>query len=442
MRKLLDTVFDELFPILRSITGSGYEKSLDILGRHMPITRLNIPSGTKVFDWVVPKVWECSQATLCAPNGAVVADVGNSSLHVVNYSTPVDIEIDLDELQPHLHSIPHLREAIPYVISYYKRNWGFCISHDTRCALAPGKYRAKIDSSFHDGNMVLAEAVLPGESREEILLSSYLCHPSLANNELSGPLVLLGLYKKVAQWKKRRYTYRFVINPETIGALCYLHLRGEDLRQRLVCGLVLTCLGGPVEKLRYQLSRRGDAPADKLARMWAQRGDLTLRAFDPAEGSDERQYCSPGFNLPVGQFAKTVYLEYDAYHNSLDTKEFMGIDSLLSSLEEIERFLRELDACGRYENLSPYGEPQLGRRGLYPNINSENTRNASSDTVNDGKILLNCILYLLNYSDKKHDVLDIAGLSGYSVAQLDAAARKLEAAGLLRFLGSKGMSDI
>lgn len=176
--------------------------------------------------------------------------------------------------------------------------------------------------------------------------------------------------------------------------------------------------------------------------MWAQRGSLTLRAFDPAEGSDERQYCSPGFNLPVGQFARTVYLEYDAYHNSLDTKEFMGIDSLLSSIEDIERFLRELDACGRYENLSPYGEPQLGRRGLYPNINSENTRNASTDTVNDGKILINCILYLLNYSDTKHDVLDIAGLSGYSVAQLNAAARKLEAAGLLRFIGSKGTSDI
>lgn len=257
MHTLLDAVFDELFPILRSITGSGYEKSLDILGRHIPLTRLSIPSGTRVFDWVVPKVWECGQATLCAPNGAVIADIENNSLHVVNYSMPIDIEIELDELQPHLYSIPHLREAIPYVTSYYKQNWGFCISHDAKCTLALGKYRAKIDSSFRDGNMVLAEAVLPGESREEVLLSSYLCHPSLANNELSGPLVLLGLYKKIAQWKKRRYTYRFVINPETIGALCYLHLRGEELRRRLVCGMVLTCLGGPVEKLRYQLSRRG-----------------------------------------------------------------------------------------------------------------------------------------------------------------------------------------
>lgn len=429
---LLNAVYDRLFPLMRSITGEGIERSLAIMAEAMPLDIFGVASGTQVFDWETPPQWNCRSACLTGPDGAVVCDIGQSNLHVVNYSEGVDRELTLDELQPHLHSLPHLPDAVPYVTSYYNRTWGFCLSHTQRLALKPGAYRVRIDADFSHGRVPLAHTFLDGDSDREILISSYLCHPSLANNELSGPLVLLGLYRRLKAWPRRRHRFRFVLNPETIGSLCYLHLYGEDLKASMDAGLVLTCLGGPGD-LTYKSSRRETAAVDRLAEHWQGRGEaLRLRPFTPISGSDERQYCSPGFNLPVGQFARCAYGDYDGYHNSLDTKDFMTIDALVRSVDEIEAFLRELDTTGPWVNQSPYGEPQLGRRGLYPNINSAATWAASSDEVFDGRKILERILTVLNYSDGERDLITIAEKAGCAVRDLLPVVARLEDGGLLK----------
>jgi aminopeptidase-like protein len=255
---LLDGMFEELFPLLRSITGEGLRRSYEIFARHMPLEIETVATGTRVFDWEVPPEWRLRRATLTGPDGTVYADAARFNLEVVNYAAPVDCRLSLAELRPHLHSLPHLPSAVPYVTSYYKRNWGFCLPHVVREKMPEGIYHARIESEFVDSGVSFAQAVLPGESRAEVLITSYLCHPSMANNELSGPLALLALYRRLAAWPRRRFTYRFVLHPETIGSLCFLHRRGTQLQENVVAGLVLTCVGGPEPRLTYKLSRRGD----------------------------------------------------------------------------------------------------------------------------------------------------------------------------------------
>lgn len=290
-----------------------------------------------------------------------------------------------------------------------------------------------IDSEFVDGGVSFAECLLPGESAAEILLTSYLCHPSLANNELSGPLVLLGLYRRLAAWPRRRFGYRFVFNPETIGSLCYLSRRADHLRRHMAAGLVLTCLGDPAERLNYKMSRCGDSVLDRCVRNLVEDGRLAIREFDPTSGSDERQYCSPGFNLSMGQIARTLYAEYEGYHNSLDDKAFMSVDSLMASIDEIEGLLWTAEIAGHFRNLQPYGEPQLGRRGLYPTVNAASTWRHSSDDLVDARTLLNNMLILLNYADGEHAMLDIAAKIGASIEGLCPAIERLEGADLLKF---------
>ena len=430
----LSRLFDRLFPICRSIAGEGLRESYRIIGDHMPLTLEGVPSGTQVFDWTVPPEWRIRGARLTAPDGSVVADFAASNLNVVNYAEPVDRVLSLDALRPHLHSLPDRPDVVPYVTSYYRRNWGFCLPHRTAAALPAGDYHAWIDSDFVDGEVTFASAELTGETGALVLLTSYLCHPSMANNELSGPLVLLGLYDRIRRWPRRRLTYRFLLNPETMGSLCYLYRYGDDLRQRLVGGLVLTCLGGPQPSLSYKRSRRETAPCDRLAAHLADRqpDHWRLRAFDPSIGSDERQFCSPGFNLPMGQMARTVYGQYDGYHTSGDTKDVMDIAQLMRSIDQIETYLKAFDGNGRYENLAPYGEPQLGRRGLYPSVNSPALWGFSTDDRMDHRRMLTLILYVLNYADGQHDLIDIADKAGCTVGELLAIVARLEEGGLLR----------
>lgn len=435
--RFLESLFDELFPLCRSITGPGIRHSLAILGRHMPLALEEVASGTEVFDWTVPQEWILRRARLTAPDGTVVADSDVSNLHVVSYSEPVDRQLSLEQLRPHLHSTAALPQAVPYVTSYYRRTWGFCLPHATLQGLPAGDYHALIDSEFVAGHVVLGSCVLPGESPREVLLSSYLCHPSLANNELSGPLVLLGLYRRLAAWPRRRFTYRFLLNPETIGSLCYLWLHGGALKQRMVAGLVLTCLGGPSPTLSYKQSRRGDSLLDQTVQYLRAEESAAIqqRPFDPTSGSDERQYGSPGFNLPVGQMARTVYDTYPGYHNSLDTKEFMGIGPLVASVDAIESLLATLELAGIFRNLAPYGEPQLGKRGLYPHLNSPNTRRHSTDVNVDGRTELSRILTILNYADGETLMLDVARRCHCPLEELRPTIERLEAAGLLRHEG-------
>ena len=427
-RTLLDGLFDELFLLPRSITGEGLRQSFSILSREMPLDMETVPTGKQIFDWEVPPEWRLKTARLIGPNGAVYCDAARCNLEVVNYSESVNRRMSLEDLRPHLHTVPRLPTAVPYITSYYKRTWGFCLSDQMRRAMPPGTYHALIESEFVQSGVPFGQAVLKGESEQEILITSYLCHPSLANNELSGPLTAVALYRRLKQWSRRRFTYRFVFHPETIGSLCYLHLWGEHLRNHLVAGMVLTCVGGPGTRLSYKLSRRGDTLLDRLVK--SRSDEFAIREFDPTCGSDERQHCSPGFNLPVGQFARTVYGQYDGYHNSLDTKEFMNIDRVCESAAGLESVLRDLD---EFVNLSPYGEPQLGRRDLYPTMNAASTWQTSTDTMVDSRTFLNRLLTVLNWSDGEHTMLEIANKVGITLGDLRHVVERLEAASLLKF---------
>ena len=433
--ELLNSLFDELFPIMRSITGPGIEKSIDIFKRYMPLEITKIPTGTQVFDWTVPPEWHFKEAILIAPNGDVVCDAKKNNLHVVNYSEAIDKELSLKELQSHLHSIPELPEAIPYVTSYYKKNWGFCISHNQRKKLKDGTYKVIIKTKFVDGGVPFAQCKLEGESEKEILLTSYLCHPSLANNELSGPLALLALYNRIKRWEKRRFTYRFLLNPETIGSLCFLYKHGKELKKNLKSGLILTCVGGPSNQLRYKSSRQKDSLINKTMNYDKLNVALPIEIipFSPLGGSDERQYCSAGFNLPMGQISRTTYGNYDGYHNSLDDKDFMNIKSLIESTKTIEQILKYVEVCGNPVNLSPFGEPQLGRRGLYPNMNSNITRKNSADEIMDSRTQLNRILYILNMSDGDTSLIDIAKKADCSVDDLMPTINTLEEINLIKY---------
>ncbi len=297
----IDTLFDELFPICRSICGDGLRTSLQLLKKHIPIEIHSIATGTQVFDWQIPQEWKLNHARLSAPNGEVIIDSNVSNLHVVNCSEPFSGEVELEELQQHLYSLPHLPHAIPYVTSYYQPRWGLCLPDEIRSKLKPGTYRVVIDTEKKDGFLNYGVCDLPGDSEELFVISTYLCHPSLANNELSGPLALLKLYEALKNQPSRRYTYRFIIVPETIGSIAYLAHHGEELKKRMVGGMVLTCLGGPFKQLNIKLTREHwvndniGYSIDNLAKKLAEYDSewFATRQFSPSGGSDERQYCSP-----------------------------------------------------------------------------------------------------------------------------------------------------
>jgi aminopeptidase-like protein len=432
----IEEQFDELWPITRSITGPGFRNSLAVLQEDIPLEAEAVPSGTEVFDWEVPPEWRIHNAKLTGPEGTVYADIDETNLAVVNYSASVDAHLTRDELEPHLYTEPNLPDATPYVTSYYNRTWGFCLPHTVYEDLPDGEYHAYIDSEFdQDGVLNYGHTVLKGETDKEVLLSTYLCHPSMANNELSGPLVLSSLYRQLEQWDHRKYTYRFVVVPETIGSLSYLSQHGDHLVNNVIAGLVLTCLGGPNETLSYQRTRQGDTLIDSLIEHLDNYSeyDFEIRPFTPTGGSDERQYCSPGFDLPVGQMARTVYGDYDAYHTSHDTKAFMSIDAIIDSAARIEYVLRLLEYSGRYENVKPYGEPFLSKYDLYTSINSPETRSDSTDDIkNDQEEFLDNVLMLLNYSDGTNSVVSIANQQGRCVDEFVPAIRRLQREGLLQ----------
>ena len=425
--QVLNQLFDELFPICRSITGPGICDSLAIVAKHLPLTMHRFPTGTRVFDWEVPPEWHIRAARLTGPDGKNIADFTRTNLAVMNFSEPVDKRLPLEALRPHLYTLPDLPDTTPYVTSYYRKNWGFCLPQEQADRLGPGMYHALIDAEHVDGHLQLGEAVIEGESDQEILLSTYLCHPSLANNELSGPLTMVDIYRRLSSWPRRHFTYRFVIAPETIGSLAYLSLRGDHLRDTVVGGLVLTCTGGPAPGLSYKTSRRENAQMDLLvAHLQRQEAlKVDIRPFDPTDGSDERQYCSPGFNLPIGQMARTTYGTYDGYHNSRDDKAFMGIDPVIATAAAVEGLLHAFEWSGRFLNLSPHGEPQLGKRNLYPNVNSEDTREDSTDALTDKRTFLNRLLTILSYSDGEHSMLWIADRLHCSVSELVPVVERL-----------------
>lgn len=400
----LENIFDKLWPINRSITGPGLRKSLEIIQEEIPIEIKSIASGTQVFDWEVPPEWIINDAKLRGPDGQIYADFSENNLSVVNYSSPIDTYSNFSELKSHLYSVEALPEAIPRVTTYYNRDWGFCLPQSVRDTLPQeGQYHAFIDSKLDpNGSLHYGHTVIKGDTDQEILISTYLCHASLANDNLSGPLAMISLYKAIKSWYNRRYTYRFVIIPETIGSLAYLRRYGNHLRKNVVSGFVLTCLGGPMNRISYKLSRKGNSMIDETIKFLSNNPINTppkIRQFEP-RGSDERQYCSPGFNLPVGQFAKTIYGKYKEYHTSADNKEFMNISSVADSIYEINQYLQILDKAGFFEATIQHGEPMMSKRDLYPNINTpdEDIKLPNGQSTKDSPEILD-IMRLLNFAD-------------------------------------------
>lgn len=434
----LRQLFDRLIPICRSITGPGIRESLLILSEHMDITIESVPTGTQVLDWTVPPEWYLQSAKLIGPAGDVILDARDSNLHVLNFSEPFSGKLDLEALQAHLFSDPAQPDAIPYVTSYYAPRWGLCLSQRQRDMLQPGEYFVEIETQKTIGVLNYGVAELPGQSKDIFLISSYLCHPSMANNELSGPLAMLRVYEKLAALDTRKFTYRFLLIPETIGSISYLSRYGQELSERMLGGLVLTCLGGPAKTVSFKTSRLdwtgNPASIDRLVRHLADAEPdvFGVRNFTPTSGSDERQFCSPGFNLPMAQAARTTYGDYKEYHTSLDNLEFMTIEAVEASADLVMSTILAHELCEvRYVNKIPNGEPQLGRRGLYPTLNGPMTNQFSTDSEQDGRKLLERLLCLLSLTDGTRTLSRIAEHIGCSVRHLVPIAKHLETEGIL-----------
>lgn len=395
----LENYFDRLWPICRSITGNGLRESLQILGEIVPLSLNEIPTGTNVFDWTIPREWNIRDAYIITPEGKKIASFQENNLHVVNYSTPVHTKISWEELQQHLHFIPEMPTAIPYITTYYKETWGFCLSHEQWKSLPQhGEYTVLIDSELKDGHLTWGECLLKGETTEEILFSTYVCHPSLANNELSGPLAAAFLYKKLSELPRRRYSYRFVFAPETIGVISFLHKHGSHLKEKLKAGFVLTCCADK-GAFTYKRSKHRNSLADRAAEHILKHQAHEHQIIDFAVGgSDERQYCSPGFNLPVGSLMRTPYQQYPEYHTSLDNKSFISFKALAETIEVYFDICRVLEMNETPVNTIPYCEPQLGKRGLYPN---------SVDPIYN-RSELHRLLHFLSFADGSHDLIAIA----------------------------------
>ena len=426
----------ELFPICRSIAGDGLRESIRRIAQRVPLAIHEVPTGTPAFDWTVPQEWSLRRATLRGPDGAVIADTDDSNLHLVNYSTPFVGTMTLDALQPHLHSMPDEPSRIPYRTSYYKPTWGFCLADDVRRAMAAGDYKVSVDTKIRDGALTYGELVIPGRSDREVLFSTHCCHPSLANDNLSGIAVAVELARRLIS-RDNALTYRFVFAPGTIGAIVWLSCNVATTK-RIVAGLTLSCLGDR-GAFTFKRSRQGDSPIDRAAEL-ALDGVGSIRDFIPY-GYDERQYCSPGFDLPVGCLMRSSHGEFAEYHTSADDCSFVNEASLLGSVDMLERIVANVERLAidvggrrerrpvgsgpRYQNLYPYCEPQLGQRGLY----------AMTGGLAHAPTLQMALLWALNYSDGLHGTDWIASRAKIDVAIVDRAVEQLVQASLLERVG-------
>lgn len=414
----------DLYPVCRSITGEGVRETLRAIQKRIPIEIHEVPSGTKVFDWTVPLEWNIRDAYIKNLCGDRVVDFRKSNLHVVSYSQPVKKRLALAELKAHLHSLPDRPDWIPYRTSYYKETWGFCLSHEQLLGLADAEYDVCIDASLTPGHLTYGEYFLSGTVEDEVLFSTHVCHPSLCNDNLSGIAVATFL----AQWllsQPRHYSYRILFIPGTIGSLTWLS-RHQHQASRIKHGLVLTGVGD-AGLYTYKRSRRGDAVIDRvMAHLLKHSGRAhSVIDFIPY-GYDERQYCSPGFDLAVGCISRTPHSQYREYHTSADNLEYVKPASLTDSLNLCRSAVQVLEQNNVYVNQNPYGEPQLGKRGLYRAIAGQAGEKSTEMAL----------LWVLNQSDGHHSLLDIAERSGYAFDAIRSAADVLKEHGLLQGAGA------
>jgi aminopeptidase-like protein len=419
----------ELFPICRSITGEGVRESLAIIKKNVPLEIREVPSGTRVFDWTVPKEWNIRAARVQDSSGRKVIDFRESNLHVLNYSTPVRARLSLQELKERLYTLPEHPDWIPYRTSYYKENWGFCLSHNQLRELADDEYDVLIDSSLENGHLTYGEFCVKGKTEDEVLISTHVCHPSLANDNLAGIAVAVALAQHLSRLSLR-YSYRFLFIPGTIGSITWLSLNEERI-PRIKHGLVLACAGDP-GKVTYKRSRQENAEIDRAVVQVLKDANEPYEILDFSPyGYDERQFCSPGFNLPVGCFMRTPHGRYPEYHTSADDLHLVRPESLADSFHKCLSVLQVLEQNKKFVNLIPKCEPQLGKRGIYSDIGGQQ----------DGKLRELAMLWVLNYSDGKNSLLDIAEKSHLQFAAIQDVAELLLEHGLLKeFFDSRGQA--
>lgn len=423
MEKQIEKYFDALWPICRSITGNGLRESFKILQEIIPFELIEVPTGTQVLDWKIPKEWNIKDAYIITPEGKKICDFKVNNLHLINYSMPVNKSLSWEELLPFLHTLPAKPDAIPYLTTYYKETWGFCLTHKEFEQLPhAGTYQILIDSTLEDGALTYGQCILKGNSEEEILFSSYLCHPSMANNELSGPLALAFLYQELSKIEHRKYTYRFVLAPETIGIIAFLAAYGQKLKSTIKAGYVLTCCGD-AGKITYQLSKRADTIADGMMQHFLQTKytNSIVRDFRVG-GSDERQYCSPGFNFPVGTIMRTPYKIYPEYHTSLDDKSVMDFKALKEIINLLVDVSKGMEMNMAIEPGHLYGEPMLGKRNLYPD-------KGGAGIMSEDLMFL---LSMITMSEIQHSPLEIANRLEANILDLDKALQIALREGLVK----------
>ena len=418
-----DEMYDwcrDLMPLNRSITGNGLRETLVYIQDRLPnFTIHEIASGTPAFDWVVPDEWNVTAAYLEDEDGHKFADFSVQNLHLVGYSTPIDTWMTWEDLQPHLYSLEDKPTAIPYITSYYQKGWGFCLSHDERQKMKPGRYRAFVDASLKPGHLSYGELIIPGKSPTEVLLSTYICHPSMANNELSGPAVVMALGRWLAK-QKLKHTYRLVFVPETIGSIVYLSRNLEHMKNKTIAGFQITCVGDE-RAYSYLESRLGNTYADRILRHVLHHHAGNYDCYDfTNRGSDERQYCSPGVNLPVATFCRSKFGTYPEYHTSLDDLSIISAKGLQGSFEVLQKCIQAIETDAHFLATIPC-EPHFGKYDLYPKI----------DTVGSG-IDIRPLRDLYAYSDGEHTVLDIAERMNRPISDYYDVLERLLKCGLLK----------
>jgi aminopeptidase-like protein len=418
---LMHSWASDLFPIARSITGPGVRETLSYLQKLIPgLDIKSVPSGMKAFDWTVPDEWHVKDAYVMDSTGVKVIDFKINNLHLVGYSASIDIFVELDELDDHLHSLPEQPTAIPYITSYYEDRWGFCLSHEQRVKLKSGTYHVVIDADKEPGVLNYAELILPGRSKEEVFLSTYICHPSMANNELSGPVVTAALAKWLVSLKDREYTYRVIFIPETIGSIVYLSMNYKHLKKYVIAGFNITCVGDD-RCYSYLPSRDGETLSDKVALHILGNIDHNFKRYTWLDrGSDERQYCSPGIDLPIATIMRSKYAEYPEYHTSLDDLNLVTDSGLNGGFLAIQDAIKVIENNFYYE-CEVLCEPQLGKRGLYPTLSTKNSNN-----------LVNVLTGVISYCDGKKTALEIAEILGISFFEVNEVIQTLVEQGLVK----------
>jgi aminopeptidase-like protein len=413
--KEIHDLCSQLFNINRSITGDGVRQTLAILKEFMPdLSIIEVPTGTSVFDWIIPKEWKVIDAYIITPNGNKICSFKENNLHLVGYSTPVHTKLSLSELQNNLYSLSEQPTAIPYITSYYKERWGFCLTQQQRDSLEDGEYEVFIDSELFDGSLTYGELLIKGETDKEIFISTYICHPSMANNELSGPTVTTFLANWLASRSNNRYSYRFVFIPETIGSITYLSRNKDHLKANVFAGFNVTCIGDN-RAYSYLPSRNGNTISDTVARHVLKHISPTYKSYKWTDrGSDERQYCAPGIDLPIASIMRTKYGKYDEYHTSLDdllnvvTPEGLdgGYNALKSAIEALEE--------NKFPKVNVFCEPQLGKRGLYPTLSTKSSGNE-----------VRLMMDLITWADGSNSMLEIADICDVPIWELYPIVKKL-----------------